>query len=176
MESGSSHMLVMVVSHKRSADGLVDNGFTNDGNGVGHGNGLSHMVRGGHLNNLLHGLDDVIRHVVGHLDMDGLVDGMDLLFDSDDGGSVADGSLQGSGHGDLEIRNGRLQDLSGVARNVRSLAEMSLFGDDGIGFVDGGHVSGFLIGEVGGGQRDGGGDVAHGFSSVHEWGGDDLSC
>lgn len=175
MEGGLSHMLVVMVPHDGSADSPVDDGFTSDGDGMGHGDRLDHVERCGHLNNLFDVFDDIIGHIVWLVNIGGLVDGMDLPLHADHGGGVADGSSQSSGHGNLEIRNGGLQDLSGVARDKRSLAKMNLFGDDGFRFVDGGDISCFLMSHMRSGQRDGGGDMAdHGGSMVQERGVDGV--
>ena len=138
---------------------LLDNGGTDNGGGHFNGDGLGHMDGSGHFNDPFDVFDDVIRDIVGLLDMDGLVDGVDLLLDGDDGSADGLGTLQGGGHGDLEVRDGGLQDLGGVAGDVAGLSQVDLFGDDGFGFVDGGHIGFLRLGDVGSGKRDSGGFV-----------------
>ncbi len=145
---------------------LLDDGFTLDRDRVGHRDRLGHMVRSGHLHNSLHRLDHFIGHIVGLLNMDRLVDGMHLLLHSDNRGSHGLGTLEGSGHSNLEVRNGRLQDLSGIAGNVGSLAQVNLLGDDGLGLVQGGDIGQLFLGDVRGWQGDLSGSVSQGSGSV----------
>ena len=110
------------------------------------------MDRGRDFDNLLDMFDDIVGDVVGLFNGDGLVDGVDFLFNSDSSGVGGHSSLQGSGDSDFEVRDGGLQDVGGVARNVRGLSQVNLFGDDGGGLVDGGYVSFFGLGDMRGGH------------------------
>jgi len=156
-ELGLSDNVGVVVSDNGCALDSLHNRLA--GNGVGHlnGDGLGDMDGGGDLDDSLNVFDDVIGGRVGFLDMDGLVDGVDLLLDLDDGGVDGLGTLQGGGDSDLEVGDGGLQDLGGVSGDVGGLSQVNLFGDDGGGFVDGGHIGFLSLGDVRGGDRDGGG-------------------
>merc|ERR1712004_773209 len=104
------------------------------------------MDGSGHLNDPLDMFDHVIGNIVGLLNRDGLVNGVDLLLDLDNGSIDGLGALQGGGDGDLEIGDGGFQDLGGVSGDVSGLSQVDLFGDDG-----------FLgLSQVGSGKRDGG--------------------
>ena len=81
-QSGGGIGGVVMVPDNGGALDLVDDGLAGNGIGVRHGDGLGHVVGGGNLNNFLDGFDHVIRDIVGFLHMDGLVDGVDLLLDS----------------------------------------------------------------------------------------------
>jgi len=155
--SGLSYDVSVVVSDNGGTLDPLDDGLA--GNGVGdlNGDGLGDMDGGGHLDDSLNVFDDIVGNFVGLLNMDGLVDGVDLLLDLDDGSIDGLGTLEGGGHGNLEVGDGGLQDLGGVSGDVRALAQMNLFGHNGSGFVDGGHISFLGLGEVGGGDGDGGG-------------------
>merc|ERR1712122_250299 len=149
MESGLGDNVGVVVSDNGSSLDLLDDGVTLNGSG--------HMDGSGHLNDSLDVLDHIIGDIVGFLNGDGLVNGVDLLLDLDNSGVDGLGALQGGGHGDLEVGDGGFQDLGGVSGDVGGLSQMNLFGDDGSGLVDGSDVGFLSLSHVGGGKRDGGG-------------------
>merc|ERR1712029_302783 len=99
MESGLGDNVGVVVSDNGSSLDLLDDGVTLNGSGLGH------MDGSGHLNDSLDVLDHIIGDIVGFLNGDGLVDGVDLLLDLDNSGVDGLGALQGGGHGDLEVRD-----------------------------------------------------------------------
>ena len=157
MESGLGDNVGVVVSDNGSSLDLLDDGVTLNGSGHFNGNGFGHMDGSGHLNDSLDVLDHIIGDIVGFLNGDGLVNGVDLLLDLDNSGVDGLGALQGGGHGDLEVGDGGFQDLGGVSGDVGGLSQMNLFGDDGSGLVDGSDVGFLSLSHVGGGKRDGGG-------------------
>merc|ERR1712156_240294 len=154
MESGLGDNVGVVVSDNGSSLDLLDDGVTLNGSG--------------HFNDSLDVLDHIIGDIVGFLNGDGLVNGVDLLLDLDNSGVDGLGALQGGGHGDLEVGDGGFQDLGGVSGDVGGLSQMNLFGDDGSGLVDGSDVGFLSLSHVGGGKRDGGGG-SNG-SGMKKWG------
>lgn len=154
-EGGLGHDVGVVMPDNGSAVGFLDDGLTLDGVRLGDGVGPGHMDGSGDLDDPLDGFDHVIGHVVGLFNGVGLVDCVDLLLDGDDGSIDGLGALQGGGHGDPEVRNSGLEDLSDVSRDVGGLSQMNLLSDDGGGVVDGGYSGGLLRGLVGGGKADG---------------------
>merc|ERR550519_1077165 len=104
---------VVGVSVDGGGDGLLDDGLSLDGDGVGHGIGGINMDGGGDL-------DDV------HLSL-GL----------DDGSVDRVGSLQVGAHADGQEGGGGLVDVGVVSGNVAGLSVVDLLGDDGSGLVEG---------------------------------------
>ena len=125
-EDGGSDGLDVVVPDDGSTLDTLDDGLTGDGGGDGVWDGLGDVDGGGDLNDLLNGLDDIVGDIVGPGDLVGLVDDVGLLLDGDDGGVDLGASTEGSGDGNVEVGDGGLQDLSGVAGNVGGLAEVNL--------------------------------------------------
>ena len=143
---------------------VVDDGLTLYGDRVGHGVGLVDVDGDGHLLDLLPVDGHVVGHVVGPVDVDRLVHLVDLLLDLDDGGVLADGSLEDGGHLNGQNRRRGLQDLGLASGDELGLAEVELLGHDGGLLVDGGHGGSLLGGGVRGRHGDGGGQggVGHG--------------
>ena len=110
------------------------------------------MDRGRDFDNLFDVFDDVIRDIVGLFNGDGLVDGVDFLLNGDSSRVGGYSSFQGSGDSNFEVGDGGLQDVGGIARNIRGLSQVNLFGDNGGRFVDGGYVSFFGLGDMRGGH------------------------
>ena len=81
MESGLGDNVGVVVSDNGSSLDLLDDGVTLNGSGHFNGNGFGHMDGSGHLNDSLDVLDHIIGDIVGFLNGDGLVNGVDLLLD-----------------------------------------------------------------------------------------------
>jgi hypothetical protein len=148
---GRGYGRVVVVPHNRGTKDLFDDGFTCNGVWVGYGHGLGNMNGHGVLHDLFDGFEYIIGDIVGSCDMLRLVDLMDFFLNCHNGSVVSHGAPQGSRHSNLEIRNGGFQNLGGVPRNISGLAKMDLFGDNGFGFVNGGHIGVFCMGDMGGG-------------------------
>ena len=123
---GGSDGLDVVLPDDGSTLDTLDDGLTGDGGGDGVGDGPGNVDGGGDLNDLLNGLDDIVGDIVGPGDLVGLVDDVGLLLDGDDGGVDLGASTEGSGDGNVEVGDGGLQDLSGVAGNIGGLAEVNL--------------------------------------------------
>merc|ERR1712223_594720 len=102
------------VSHDGGGNGLLDDGFSLDGDWD------SDVVRG--------------------INMDGGWDLNDLLG-LDNGGVDSLGSLKDSWDSDGKMRGGWLVDLGGVSGHIAGLAEVHLLGDHRGRLVDGGHAS-----------------------------------
>jgi len=157
MKSGLGDNVGVVMSDNGSSLDLLDNGMTLNRCRYIIGNRFGHMDGSGHLNDPLDMFDHVIGNIVGLLNRDGLVNGVDLLLDLDNGSIDGLGALQGGRDGDLEVGDGGFQDLGGVSGDVSGLSQVDLFGDDGSGFVDGSDVGFLGLSHVGSGKRDGGG-------------------
>ena len=110
------------------------------------------MDRGRDFDNLFDMFDDIVRDIVGLFNRDGLVDGVDFLLDGDSGGVGGHSSFQGSGDSNFEVGDGWFQDVGGIARDVRGLSQVNLFGDNGGRLVDGSYVSFFGLGDMRGGH------------------------
>jgi len=156
-KSGCSMGNMMVIPDNGGSLDLLDNRFTNDGNGVRYRDWFSNMVRSWHFDDFFNMFDNIIRNFVWFFNVNGFVDSVNFFLNGDNGCSDRLGAFQSSGHGDFEVRNGGLQDFGGVARDVLGLAKMDLFGNDGFGFVKGGHVGFLGLGHVRCRQRNGGG-------------------
>ena len=147
--------MVLGVSDHGGGHGLLDDGLSLNGHGVGHVVGGIHVHGGGHRDDVLlvHG------HVVGHVnttlhqDRTLHVVHLDLLLD--DGGVVGDGSLEDGGHADGKMGGGGLDDPGVVAGDKAGLSQVDLLGDDGGWLVHGGHAGGLAVGGEGGGGRGG---------------------
>ena len=81
MKSGLGDNVGVVMSDNGSSLDLLDNGMTLNRCRYIIGNGFGHMDGSGHLNDPLDMLDHVIGNIVGLLNRDGLVNGVDLLLD-----------------------------------------------------------------------------------------------
>jgi hypothetical protein len=170
---------MMVVPDNGGSLYPLDDGFTSNGIGMRYGNGFDHVVRGWHFNDLLNMFNHIIRNIVWFLNMDRFVDSVDFFLNFDKGCSKGLGAFKSGGDGNFEVWDSGLQDLGGVTGNVLSLSQVNLFGDDGCGFVEGGHIgvlgdgdmgsrkgdeSGF-VSNIGGGLRNGGADFGADSSS-----------
>ena len=71
------------------------------------------------------------------------------------------GAFKSSGHGNFEVRDGGFQDLGVVSRDVLGLSQVNLFGNDGCGFVEGGHVGVLLDSDMGSRKGDDSGFVSN---------------
>ena len=71
------------------------------------------------------------------------------------------GAFKSSGHGNFEVRDGGFQDLGVVSRDVLGLSQVNLFGNDGCGFVEGGHIGVLLDSDMGSGEGDDSGFVSN---------------
>ena len=81
MKSGLGDNVGVVMSDNGSSLDLLDNGMTLNRCRYIIGNRFGHMDGSGHLNDSLDMLDHVIGNIVGLLNGDGLVNGVDLLLD-----------------------------------------------------------------------------------------------
>ena len=147
-KSGCGMGNMMVIPDNGSSLYLLDNRFTDDGNGVRYRDWFSDMVRSWHLDDFFSIYWYIIRNVVWFFNVNGLIDSVNFFLNSDNWSSNRLGAFQSGGHGDFEVRNGGLQDFGGVPRDVLGLAKMNLFGNDGFGFVKGGHVGFLGLGHV----------------------------
>merc|ERR550519_1336854 len=167
---------VVGVSVDGGGDGLLDDGLSLDGDGVGHGIGGINMDGGGDLDDLLLVDGHIIRDLNTTLNIDGLVDGVHLSLGLDDGSVDRVGSLQVGAHADGQEGGGGLVDVGVVSGNVAGLSVVDLLGDDGSGLVEGGHTGGLGLSGVGGGHGDSGGGNSHGGSVGHSHrGGDGMA-
>ena len=71
------------------------------------------------------------------------------------------GAFKSSGHGNFEVRDSGFQDLGVISRDVLGLSQVNLFGNDGCGFVEGGHVRVLLDSDMGSGKGDDSGFVSN---------------
>merc|ERR1719468_404800 len=124
---------MMGVGYNGGGNGLLDDGLTLDGNGVG---------------NVIGGLNTTFN-------IDRLVHGVDLGLGLNDGGTNGLGATENSGDLDGEMGGGGLVDGGGVAGDIVGLSEMNLLGYNGSGLVDGGHTCSLGVNGVGGGEGDG---------------------
>jgi len=156
---GNSDMVGLSVDS--GSEGLLDDGLTGNGDGVGNLIGGIDMDGGWDLNDLF-GVDgDIIRNIDATFDIVGFVDGVDLGLLGDDGWVGGDGSTEDGGDSDGEMGGRGLDDACGVAGHIGGLAQVDLFGDNGLGLVDGGHTGSLGLSGVGGGNdRGDGGSVS----------------
>jgi len=147
-----------------SGAGDLDDVLTPDWVWVWHGVWLGDMDGGWDLHDLLNVHWDVIGDGVWLLHVHWLVDDVRLLLDLDHGWVDLLGALESGWHGNADVWDGWLQDLSGVAGNVGLLAVVHLLGDLLWGLGNG--RSG-LAGDVGGVVW---GWHADGWGSSNNWG------
>merc|ERR1719461_2680640 len=139
-------------------------GDADSGGSVGAGVGVLDDGGGaGDLDDVLSADWDWDWHLIGPLDVDGLVD--DVVVDAglDDGSGDGLGALESSGDSDVELGDDWLQHLGVVAGDVLLGAVMDLLGHHWGGLMDGFGGWGLDAGAVGGGHADGswgGGDDA----------------
>merc|ERR1712062_128726 len=103
MKSGLGDNVGVVMSDNGSSLDLLDNGMTLNRCRYIIGNRFGHMDGSGHLNDPLDMLDHVIGNIVGLLNGYGLVNGVDLLLNLDNGSIDGLGALQGGRDSDLEV-------------------------------------------------------------------------
>jgi len=145
-----------------SSNGLLDDGLTLDGDGVGNGIRSINVDGGGDLNDLFSVDGDVIGDLNTSLNIDRLVHGVHLDLFLDDGSTNTLGATEDGGHLDGEMGGGGLVDGCSITGHIAGLSKVDLLRDNRGGLVEGGDALSLGVHRVGGGQRHSGGGSGYG--------------
>jgi len=145
-----------------SSNGLLDDGLTLDGDGVGNGIRSINVDRGGDLNDLFSVDGDIIGDLNTSFNIDRLVHGVHLDLFLDDGSTNTLGATEDGGHLDGEMGGGGLVDGGSITGHIAGLSKVDLLRDNRGGLVEGGDALSLGVHRVGGGQRHSGGGSGYG--------------